>query len=226
MPAAAGRTPDRSRVRRPMGRRCLRAVPPRRVRGAWRPRSISFHRTCQYPEVLHGNSSAGHVARGFFAPGWPRNVSVTRPRTDSVRRVTVLYDRLDRCRVSVSRLKTGGSLRPELDPSIAADLLWTMTSLRCGKTWSSNGNGRPSSIKSGTRRRGVRRSRERVARQALVTSSRGDQLADEARRLNSTNGGIVRSSQYHCDNNEVVELSVLRHKEKEIIEPTIHRSFP
>src|SRR5262245_32079679 len=41
-----------------------------------------------------------------------------------------LKSRLDRCRVIVSRLKTVGSLRPELDPSIAADLLWTMTSLR------------------------------------------------------------------------------------------------
>jgi len=41
-----------------------------------------------------------------------------------------LKSRLDRCRVIVSRLKAEGSLRPELDPSIAADLLWTMTSLR------------------------------------------------------------------------------------------------
>jgi len=41
-----------------------------------------------------------------------------------------LKSRLDRCRVIVSRLKTEGSLRPGLDPSIAADLLWTMTSLR------------------------------------------------------------------------------------------------
>jgi AcrR family transcriptional regulator len=41
-----------------------------------------------------------------------------------------LTSRLDRCRVIVARLKAEGSLRPELDPSIAADLLWTMTSLR------------------------------------------------------------------------------------------------
>ena len=41
-----------------------------------------------------------------------------------------LKSRLDRCRVIVSRLETEGSLRPGLDPSIAADLLWTMTSLR------------------------------------------------------------------------------------------------
>ena len=41
-----------------------------------------------------------------------------------------LKSRLDRCRVIVSRLKTEGSLRPGLEPSIAADLLWTMTSLR------------------------------------------------------------------------------------------------
>ena len=41
-----------------------------------------------------------------------------------------LRSRLDRCRIIVSRLKTEGSLRPELAPSIAADLLWTMTSLR------------------------------------------------------------------------------------------------
>jgi len=41
-----------------------------------------------------------------------------------------LKSRLERCRVIVSRLKTEGSLRPGLDPSIAADLLWTMTSLR------------------------------------------------------------------------------------------------
>jgi len=41
-----------------------------------------------------------------------------------------LKSRLERCRVIVSRLKTEGSLRHGLDPSIAADLLWTMTSLR------------------------------------------------------------------------------------------------
>jgi AcrR family transcriptional regulator len=43
-----------------------------------------------------------------------------------------LKSRLDGCRVIVSRLPADGSLRPGLDPSIAADLLWTMTSLR---TW-------------------------------------------------------------------------------------------
>jgi hypothetical protein len=37
---------------------------------------------------------------------------------------------LEGCRVIVSRLETEGSLRAGLDPSIAADLLWTMTSLR------------------------------------------------------------------------------------------------
>jgi AcrR family transcriptional regulator len=41
-----------------------------------------------------------------------------------------LESRLAGCRAIVSRLKAEGSLRPELDPSIAADLLWTMTSLR------------------------------------------------------------------------------------------------
>jgi len=41
-----------------------------------------------------------------------------------------LKSRLDGCRVIVSRLETEGSLRAGLDPSIAADLLWTMTSLR------------------------------------------------------------------------------------------------
>jgi len=41
-----------------------------------------------------------------------------------------LKSRLEGCRAIVSRLKAEGSLRRELDPSIAADLLWTMTSLR------------------------------------------------------------------------------------------------
>ena len=41
-----------------------------------------------------------------------------------------LQSRLQGCRAIVSRLETEGSLRPGLDPSIAADLLWTMTSLR------------------------------------------------------------------------------------------------
>jgi AcrR family transcriptional regulator len=41
-----------------------------------------------------------------------------------------LKSRLDRCRAIVSRLKAEGSLRAGLDASIAADLLWTMTSLR------------------------------------------------------------------------------------------------
>ena len=41
-----------------------------------------------------------------------------------------LESRLAGCRAIVSRLKAEGSLRRGLDPSIAADLLWTMTSLR------------------------------------------------------------------------------------------------
>src|SRR5436190_18847391 len=60
-----------------------------------------------------------------------------------------------------------------------------------------------------------------------------------------TNSGVVRSSQYHCDNNEMAELSVLGHKggrslcscgsrdEKvlklplnELFNDTVHRSFP
>jgi AcrR family transcriptional regulator len=41
-----------------------------------------------------------------------------------------LKSRLEGCRAIITRLKAEGSLRPELDPSIAADLLWTMTSLR------------------------------------------------------------------------------------------------
>jgi len=41
-----------------------------------------------------------------------------------------LTSRLGGCRAIVSRLETEGSLRPGLDPAIAADLLWTMTSLR------------------------------------------------------------------------------------------------
>jgi len=41
-----------------------------------------------------------------------------------------LKSRLDRCRAIVSRLRAEGSLRTGMDPSIAADLLWTMTSLR------------------------------------------------------------------------------------------------
>jgi AcrR family transcriptional regulator len=38
--------------------------------------------------------------------------------------------RWEGCRTMIARLQTEGSLRPDLDPSIAADLLWTMTSLR------------------------------------------------------------------------------------------------
>ena len=41
-----------------------------------------------------------------------------------------LRSRLASCRAIVARLKAEGSLRPGLDPSIAADLLWTMMSLR------------------------------------------------------------------------------------------------
>ena len=41
-----------------------------------------------------------------------------------------LESRLAGCRAIVSRLKAEGSLRTGLDSSIAADLLWTMTSLR------------------------------------------------------------------------------------------------
>jgi AcrR family transcriptional regulator len=38
--------------------------------------------------------------------------------------------RLEGCRAMVMRLQADGILRPGVDPSIAADLLWTMTSLR------------------------------------------------------------------------------------------------
>jgi AcrR family transcriptional regulator len=41
-----------------------------------------------------------------------------------------LQSRLEGCRVIVARLQADRSLRPDLDQSIAADLLWTMTSLR------------------------------------------------------------------------------------------------
>lgn len=41
-----------------------------------------------------------------------------------------LESRLALCRAIVSRLEAEGSLRPGLSPAIAADLLWTMTSLR------------------------------------------------------------------------------------------------
>ena len=43
-----------------------------------------------------------------------------------------LQHRLDGCRAIVDRLQQEGALRPGLDPAAAADLLWTMTSLR---TW-------------------------------------------------------------------------------------------
>ena len=41
-----------------------------------------------------------------------------------------LQARLEGCRAIVERLQAEGSLRRALDPSIAADLLWTFTSLR------------------------------------------------------------------------------------------------
>ena len=43
-----------------------------------------------------------------------------------------LNDRLEICRRIVARLKAEGNLRQGLDPAIATDLLWTLTSLR---TW-------------------------------------------------------------------------------------------
>ena len=43
-----------------------------------------------------------------------------------------LDHRLEGCRSIVARLESEGNLRTGLDPSMAADLLWTMTSLR---TW-------------------------------------------------------------------------------------------
>ena len=43
-----------------------------------------------------------------------------------------LDSRLKGCRAIVAQLRTEGSLAPALDPSVAADLLWTITSLR---TW-------------------------------------------------------------------------------------------
>lgn len=43
-----------------------------------------------------------------------------------------LQSRLEGCRAIVSRLSQEGALRPDLHPDAAADLLWTITSLR---TW-------------------------------------------------------------------------------------------
>ena len=43
-----------------------------------------------------------------------------------------LQDRLEGCRMVVARLSAEGRLRPGLDPEVAADLMWTLTSLR---TW-------------------------------------------------------------------------------------------
>jgi AcrR family transcriptional regulator len=43
-----------------------------------------------------------------------------------------LNARLEGCRAIIARLQSDGTLRPDLDPAIAADLLWTITSLR---TW-------------------------------------------------------------------------------------------
>jgi hypothetical protein len=48
------------------------------------------------------------------------------------------------------------------------------------------------------------------SRRAVDHSSRSSQLLEN---LLATNSGIVRSNQYHCDNYEAVEFSVLRHKE-------------
>ena len=41
-----------------------------------------------------------------------------------------LNDRLEGCRAIVARMRSEGSLRAGLDSPIAADLLWTLTSLR------------------------------------------------------------------------------------------------
>jgi len=43
-----------------------------------------------------------------------------------------LQARLNGCRMIVAKLSRDGALRPDLDPDAAADLLWTITSLR---TW-------------------------------------------------------------------------------------------
>ena len=43
-----------------------------------------------------------------------------------------LQDRLNGCRQIIARLEKEGNLRSDLDPAAAADLLWTLTSLR---TW-------------------------------------------------------------------------------------------
>jgi AcrR family transcriptional regulator len=53
-----------------------------------------------------------------------------------------LDHRLEGCRAIVARLKAEGQLRADLDASVAADLLWTLTSLRTwedlvlGRRWS------------------------------------------------------------------------------------------
>ena len=70
-----------------------------------------------------GNPAVWAVARAIDAV---RRTDVAAARAWQSR----LKSRLEGCRAIVSRLKAEGSLRPELDPSIAADLLWTMTSLR------------------------------------------------------------------------------------------------
>jgi hypothetical protein len=70
------------------------------------------------------NPSVWAVARAFDAVR--RTAAAERAWHDR------LNSRLEGCRAIVARLQTEGSLRRALDPSVAADLSWTITSLR---TW-------------------------------------------------------------------------------------------
>ena len=65
---------------------------------------------------------------------WPlaRGLDAVRRTDEAVERgwQDRLRNRLEGCRGMVGRLQSEGALRPGLDPQAAADLLWTITSLR------------------------------------------------------------------------------------------------
>jgi len=65
------------------------------------------------------------VLRGHQAPAFRSVLQNVRENA-----LAPLQHRLEGCRQMIARLQSDGDLRDGLDPSSAADLLWTLTSLR------------------------------------------------------------------------------------------------
>jgi hypothetical protein len=123
---------------------------PRQSRDGAHHRKDQGHVTTSCPEG-HGQGT-GAATRATLNPEiWPLARILDSVRREDPAAEIILQNRrvarLGACRMIVEQLARDGSLRAELEPTIAADLLWALRSLARGKTWCSSVGGPPRSTK-------------------------------------------------------------------------------